>query len=145
VKLKVLDKQFELSASFLKEVKGFPNDPKDESWHNEFRVKVVRFLEDGKISRSFKFYGSMHDWEKSKRWLKGNDLIHAFYCFLSDAQSGTYSLEDFCSEFGYDLDSRRAERIYKQCQKSMDKLFDMGIFESEVCDLLNEIQEKYEV
>ena len=36
-------------------------------------------------------------------------------CLLSDAQGGEQSFEDFCSEFGYDTDSRKAENIWKAC------------------------------
>lgn len=33
------------------------------------------------------------------------------YCVLSDASASDMSFEDFCGEFGYDLDSRESERI----------------------------------
>ena len=42
-------------------------------------------------------------------------------CLLSDAQSGEMSFSEFCREFGYDEDSRRAERIHKECEKSAEK------------------------
>ena len=32
------------------------------------------------------------------------------------------TLEDFCAELGYDPDSRKAERIYKACQKHAPKI-----------------------
>lgn len=37
---------------------------------------------------------------------------------LSDASAGDQDFEEFCSEFGYDEDSREAERTWKACQKS---------------------------
>jgi hypothetical protein len=46
------------------------------------------------------------------------------------------SFEDFCSEFGYDIDSRKAEKIYKAVLKefeNVDRLF------SDVMDKLAEI------
>lgn len=39
-------------------------------------------------------------------------------CLLSDSQGGEQSFEEFCSEFGYDQDSRKAETIWKACQKT---------------------------
>lgn len=36
-------------------------------------------------------------------------------CLLSDVSAGEQSFEDFCSEFGYDEDSRKAERTWKAC------------------------------
>lgn len=39
-------------------------------------------------------------------------------CLLSDASAGEQSFEEFCSEFGYDADSRKAERIHKACEKT---------------------------
>lgn len=38
-------------------------------------------------------------------------------CLLSDAEAASESFEDFCSSFGYDSDSRKAERTYRQCEK----------------------------
>jgi hypothetical protein len=38
-------------------------------------------------------------------------------CLLSDAQAGEQSFEEFCSEWGYDEDSRKAERTHGACQR----------------------------
>lgn len=38
-------------------------------------------------------------------------------CLLSDASSADQDFESFCSDMGYDSDSRKAERIYQACQK----------------------------
>lgn len=38
-------------------------------------------------------------------------------CLVSDARSGEMSFSEFCSEFGYDTDSRRAERTHAACAK----------------------------
>lgn len=46
-------------------------------------------------------------------------------CLLSDAQGGEQSFHDFCGEFGYDEDSRKAEELHKACQataKAMRRL-----------------------
>jgi hypothetical protein len=36
-------------------------------------------------------------------------------CLCSDVSMGEQSFEDFCSELGYDTDSRKAERTWKAC------------------------------
>ena len=45
-------------------------------------------------------------------------------CLASDAcgVDNSQTFEDWCSEYGYDTDSRRAERIYNACLKSTEKL-----------------------
>jgi hypothetical protein len=41
---------------------------------------------------------------------------------LSDASSADESFEDWCGEYGYDTDSRKAERTYQQVQTQTAKL-----------------------
>lgn len=36
-------------------------------------------------------------------------------CLISDAFAGEQTFADFCGDFGYDEDSRKAERTWKQC------------------------------
>ena len=43
-------------------------------------------------------------------------------CLLLDAQSGEYDFEEFCKELGYDTDSRKAEAIWRSCQKTRANL-----------------------
>lgn len=39
-------------------------------------------------------------------------------CLVSDADALDYSFEEWCGNFGYDTDSRTAEKTYKACCKS---------------------------
>ena len=43
-------------------------------------------------------------------------------CIISDATSGEDSFEDFCSNLGYDSDSRKAEATFKACKKMGPKV-----------------------
>lgn len=43
-------------------------------------------------------------------------------CLLSDASCAYGSFEDFCSDLGYDTDSRKAYRTYKACVKTRGHL-----------------------
>lgn len=47
------------------------------------------------------------------------------------------TFEDFCSEFGYDTDSRKAERVYFACQKQYKKI--TGFFTAAELEELREI------
>lgn len=42
-------------------------------------------------------------------------------CLLCDASTPDV-FEDFCSEFGYDTDSRKAEKTFKACLRVADKM-----------------------
>lgn len=43
-------------------------------------------------------------------------------CLISDERSGALSFDEFCSEFGYDTDSREAERTWKLCARMAPKV-----------------------
>lgn len=55
--------------------------------------------------------------EIRKSWLPKPGSV--FACLLTDATEETF--EDFCDNFGYDSDSRKAERIWQQCREVNDK------------------------
>jgi hypothetical protein len=50
------------------------------------------------------------------------DANSVMACLVSDAMMSGYTFEDFCSELGYDSDSRRAEQIWKACRKIDEQL-----------------------
>lgn len=62
----------------------------------------------------------------------------AFNCILSDALSGDDTFSMFCDNFGYDNDSRKAEAIYRECQKSLDKL--KVVYSGDLYDLANSLE-----
>jgi hypothetical protein len=46
-------------------------------------------------------------------------------CLMVDALAGDQTFDDFCADFGYDSDSRKAEKIWRACQlvaKNMKRL-----------------------
>ena len=138
--LRVLGKEFEITAKHTGEIKGFPNSD-DNMMHNVFKIAVKREFGDGAITKSFKFYDSYANWEKGKTTMDLMDMLLAFKSFLEDAWAGSMDFEDFCSEYGYNNDSRRAEKIYNECKKQLEKIMDLGIFESELADLINALNE----
>lgn len=48
--------------------------------------------------------------------LSSPDLHGVLYSLLSDAAAGTETFPDFCANYGYDEDSRKALEIYLKCQ-----------------------------
>lgn len=127
--IKTTQGDFKVTSTF-KGNKLWPADEKKQNYNNH----VITVSHNGSSTR-FEFWGSIMNPEIGSV----SDLQHAFYCFLSDAVSAKQSFEDFCSEFGYDSDSRKAERIYKACEKSLAKL--EKLYSGDCYDLINEVQE----
>jgi hypothetical protein len=117
-------------------VHGFPNSDDDMN-HNQFRVTVQK----DKARRTFTYYGSQHDYELGKQELSKQDIKDCLYSFFSDALSGMQPFEDFCSEFGYDTDSRKAYKIWKLCQKSLAKTQALGLYENDLVNLVNKLND----
>ncbi len=107
-------KGFKLSAKYTGSKKADWGNGHENWNHHKITVKNT---ETGKQT-SFDFWASIANPEVRSR----EDLIGAFECFVGDAVAGMNDFNDFCSEFGYDEDSRRAEKIYKACQKATEKL-----------------------
>ena len=42
--------------------------------------------------------------------------LDVLYSLVSDARAGTETFDDFCSNYGYDTDSRKAYATWQQCQ-----------------------------
>lgn len=111
---------FNFSISSKLEMLGvaFPFEPKGKTAHNKFRVYVSC---DGQRA-SFSFYGSENDYKNNKKELNESDLKEAFYCFVSDALSAKDGFDYFCDEFGYDKYDYLSKKIYRACEKSLEKL-----------------------
>lgn len=97
---------------------------KPSPWDNGYgtekhnKVSVVNLKTRKRMS--FDFWGSVVEPNQES----ANGAIGAIACYASDALSydNARSFEDFCSEFGYDTDSRNAEKIYKACGKAHEKM-----------------------
>lgn len=48
-------------------------------------------------------------------------LDDVLYSLLLDSTAIEYSFDEWCGEFGYDTDSRKAEKLYKECLKVSEK------------------------
>lgn len=56
--------------------------------------------------------------------LKLDDILN---CLVMDSQACAMSFDNWCFDFGYDNDSRRAFATYEACQKNGDKLQQLGV------------------
>lgn len=128
-------KNFLVSAVLNKSGVPFP-DQKDGGLHNKFNVSVTNTENQNCIS--FDFYGSTNDFNNAVTEIENDDLLSAFECFISDSIAGMLEFDDFCSEFGYDNDSRSAERIHKECLKSLAKA--QVIIDADLYEFANELQ-----
>ena len=83
-----------------------PRDKQDE-WQQKatgYRCKLVR---NGKAYSFDYWMGSAHTEPPTVEDVLDN--------LASDASAGEQTFYDFCSEFGYDHDSRKAEATWKAC------------------------------
>ena len=128
-------KQFRITSTFLGD-KLWSADDKMQNYNNHL-VTIVNTETHKKTA--FEFWGSIMKPEITTE----NELMFAFYCFLSDGEGSRYGFEEFCSEFGYDTDSRKAYKTFKACEKSLKKAERIGIDENMACDIMNDLQENY--
>lgn len=85
--------------------------PNDFKGSHPYRVT----LRKGRRTLSTDFFmGSAHTSEPTAA-----DVLS---CLCSDTFAGEQTFEDFCSELGYDPDSRKAERTWKTCRSMAPKV-----------------------
>lgn len=89
-----------------------------DMFHNKFWITVTNMNNNETVG--FDFYGSHQDHINKVTEITGKDVLSAFDCFISDALAAENGFDDFCSEFGYDNDSRSAERIYDVAHKTLN-------------------------
>lgn len=120
--------EFKLCASF----KGDKVAP----WGNNTNRHIVTvFSNDTGRKTSFDYWSPEIKTE--------DDILEGFYCFCSDALAGTYTFEGFCDMYGYDYDSRNAEKIYKLCKNAFNKFWRLTGYSADMlCDLVNNLSDK---
>ena len=128
-------RHFIITSTFLNN-KCWNNDAIGQNWNNHL-ITVINTEAHRKTA--FEFWGSIVKPEISTE----QELLFAFYCFLSDGESSRHGFQEFCFEFGYDEDSRKAYRNFKACEKSLHKAERIGIDEDMANDIMNDLQENY--
>lgn len=50
------------------------------------------------------------------------DIEELFYCLYLDSSAESMAFSDWCADFGYDTDSRKALKTYEDCQENAVKM-----------------------
>lgn len=89
------------------------------SWDESRKCNhFVATFKQGKKRMSFDFFDSINNFQKGVAIL---DAYSALTCCSSEINCPD-TFEDFCSEFGYEEDSRKAEKTFRALKKFSDKL-----------------------
>lgn len=109
---------YKVTARLFAEGVKFPNTTtKDSTLHNQFKIRVV----GNSTSATFDWFDSHVNYTHGVVVLAERAVIDALYSFLADSLVGMGSFEEHCEEYGYDVDSRRSEKVYKACKKLYNK------------------------
>lgn len=137
--MKTTFNQYTITAKLKAQGVQFPFEANGSYTHNKFSISVKNTSTGQRVS--FDYYGSEHDYTHNIKEMNEGDLKQAFYCLISDSVSSIDGFENFCSEFGYDSDSRTAERIFKACEKQYNKAIKLVDNETDLYDLANELND----
>ena len=84
-------------------------------------------------------------WEQHyKQWPDQPQAPHAadvLHCLILDSSAAEQTFANWCAEFGYDTDSRKAIATYEACQQGADKL--RRVFSRDVLAQLAEALQDY--
>ena len=114
-----------IEIEFLKRDFHFDEDKEKRNIYKVTLSKGIR-------KYTFNFWDSIFNTNKSKRENPSNYDILA--CLNVDYNN---NFEDFCSNYWYDKDSKKVEKIYNAVQKEQDEL--QKLYSDEEIILLNEI------
>ena len=98
---------------------------------HRYRVTISR---KGGGRLSFDFWNSRHDIERGDTTIRPYD---ALACIGGDVHTAD-TFEEFCSEYGYDADSRKAEKTWKLCDRFAQRI--RAFFTEDEIEALSEIQ-----
>lgn len=102
-------------------------DRLSDEWSASARHWRITITRDGRQMRVYFSQGSAHT--------DAPTLEDVLDCLASDAAgiNNAAGFDDWCSEYGYDTDSRKAERIYKACARqgaALARLMDADEFDT---------------
>ena len=108
------------------------------SSNSNYHKVTVKNIETGKWTW-FEFWQSLNE----KRIRNKEQLLEAFWCFLLDAQAGDNDYAGFCDEYAYNMYDQHSKQIYKKVRAARDKAVRVLGGMDEATDMLNRIQEEY--
>ena len=127
--MKTTFKNFRISSSDP----VYASCPWDSRNHNRYNITVTN-TDNGKRTR-FPFYTSIAKPDITEE----KELLEAFDCFISDCYSGFMDFREFCNEFGYDEDSRKAFKVWRACVASCARFQRIGGDVNDLDDLRCEL------
>lgn len=105
----VKENNVKINVNYADENKNAPD------WENANHYKVTLRTHGKRLTTYFsQGYGISGD-------PKAQDVLNALALDSSGVENAR-SFEEWCAEYGYDTDSRKAERIYRACEKQAEKL-----------------------
>jgi len=107
--------------------------------HPHYRIFVTYM---GK-TKSFDYWGSIHDFQEKKNVLSIIEAVEAFVNIIETVIYGKMALEDYAFELGFPT-IEAARPSWKQSQKYASKWDAFGYTE-DLYDLVNEIREEYDL
>ena len=128
--MKTTYKNFIISAEFV----GEKSAPWDIHNDNHYKVKVKN-TENNKRT-SFDFWQSIANPNMDNE----QDLIESFFFFVSDAVYGTYELDEFFNEFGYEKISEGL-KAFNGCRSAYNKMLRLLGDKKKIFDLCNELSD----
>ena len=103
----------------IKTATKIQENPNNEKWKDADHWKLILTNTLSGIRRTV-YYSQGYAWEGHQP-----NIADVLDCLAADATYSTDTFEDFCDNFGYNTDSRNAERIYKAGIKNTEKLKDL--------------------
>lgn len=107
------------------------NIPKGLKIHD---AETIKYAVCGKRYTTTTFNGT-------KLQLKEPEIADVLYSLLLDGDAINYTFPEWCDNFGYDSDSKQAEKTYNACVENGRKL--QNIFSPKELDTLLEMLEDY--
>lgn len=129
--MKATFNNFEITATYTGSKPAPWGDTMPKNW-NHYRI-TVKNTNNGKRT-GFDFWASI----AKPKLTTEHDVLDAFRCFINDALAGEMDFTEFCGELGYDEDSRTAERTWKACKRSANKL--RRIYDGDLYELINSLE-----
>lgn len=87
----------------------------DKLQHNHYKVTLTRIGNSGRVSFDF--------WDSHNNTVNGaHPSDYVILACLSEDVNCPETFEDFCGEYDYEQDSRKAEQTFKACRSFADKL-----------------------
>lgn len=120
---------------YTKEIDSYILVLRGDNWADYVRGRNKILTPTDRLKLKGSSFGSaMYEIEPPKI----EDLL---YSLVLDCESTEMSLADWCDMFGYDLDSKKAEQLYRACQESTFKL--KTFFTNKDLELLQEYFQDY--